>query len=616
MNRSSTSPSATTEARCIGWTVREWSDAYRDAAIDTSVLLRLRASLDVGDVAWIRLATQRQLQEQLSELEGRLRQAQGAMERLPLYGVPFAVKDNIDVADWETTAACPAFSYRARADAAVVAQLRAAGAVVMGKTNLDQFATGLAGNRSPYGPVVSPFDARYVAGGSSSGSASVVARGLVPFSLGTDTAGSGRIPAAFNNIVGLKPTRGRFSTRGVVPACRTLDCVSLFTLDVADARLVASVLERFDPADPYSRQQTKLRGETGRRLAVPRALEFFGDEQAECAFSQVLERLEHLGFQLSEVDFMPFRQLAALLYEGPWVAERATVIRELMEREPTAVHPVVRELVKRAEGFTAQDAFEAEYRRAQLARQINLALEGVDALVVPTAPRCYRLDEVEAEPIATVSRLGYYTNFANLADLCGLAVPGDARADGLPAGFTLLAPAGQDARLVELGLQWEAGLGGHLGALERTRPVGVPSDVGVPSRAVDGPSMMLAVVGAHLRGMPLNPELTDRGAGFVEVTRTAPQYRLYALRETSPAKPGLARVPRGVSVEVELWELPLSEFGSFFALIPPPLGLGTIELQDGRWVKGFICEPHALDGALDISRFGGWRAYLQQQPDA
>lgn len=595
--------------RAMGWTVREWCQAYRTAAFEPSILLELRASLDAGDAAWIRLATRQQLQEQLDALERRKRRAGDELARLPLYGVPFAVKDNIDVAGWETTAACPLFAYRAQRDATVVAELRAAGAIVMGKTNLDQFATGLAGDRTPYGPVPSPFDARYVAGGSSSGSASVVARGLVAFSLGTDTAGSGRVPAAFNNLVGLKPSRGRFSTRGVVPACRTLDCVSLFTLDVRDASLVASALDRFDPDDPYSRSQPRRTSELRRRLAVPRQLEFFGDEQAERAFGQVLERLRGLGFELVELDYTPFRQLAALLYEGPWVAERATVVRPLLEREPSAVHPVVRELVRRAERFSAQDAFAAEYRRAELARQIQLALEGFDALVVPTAPRCYRLDEVEAEPIETVSRLGYYTNFANLADLCGLALPGPLRADGLPAGLTLLARAGQDASLIQLGALWEANLGGRLGALSRSRELDQAHRSQVSPSATD--VMVLAVVGAHLRGMPLNSQLLERGARFVEVTQTSPNYRLYALRGTEPAKPGLARVAQGALVEVELWELPVRELGSFTLLVPPPLGIGTLELRDGRWVKGFICEPHALTDALDISHFGGWRAYLR-----
>lgn len=596
----------------MGWTIGEWQEAYRSGSLAPSGLLEWVERLEAADVAWISVATPEQVSAQLSQLERRLAAAEGQLERLPLYGVPFAVKDNIDVAGWDTTAACPEFAYRAEVDAPVVAQLVAAGAIVVGKTNLDQFATGLAGNRSPYGAVPNPFDPRYVAGGSSSGSASVVARGLVPFSLGTDTAGSGRVPAGFNDLVGLKPTRGRVSTRGVVPACRTLDCVSVFALTVTDAEIVAGIIDGYDPEDPYARRPRPARRLGAPwRLAVPAQLEFYGDERAAAAFARDRRALEALGAELVPIDFGPFLELARLLYGGPWVAERHLVVAELLERAPAAVHPTVRELLQGVGDYSARDQFRAEYERARLTRRIHVLLDEFDALVVPTAPRFFRLDEVEADPIGIVTRLGHYTNFANLGDLCGIAVPGRRRDDGLPAGFTLLAPAWQDAALIELARVWEAQLGGTLAATGRPRAHVVADGEGSTSSGprTSGPSLVVAVVGAHLRGMPLNHQLTDRGARFLEATRTAARYRLYALQATQPAKPGLLRGGSG-SIEVELWTLPLEEVGSFLAEIPPPLGIGSVELADGRWVKGFLCEPHALEGALDITALGGWRPYV------
>lgn len=603
-----------------GWTIGEWQEAYRGGSLAPTLLLEWVERLRPADIAWISVATPAQVSAQLSQLERRLEAVGGELERLPLYGVPFAVKDNIDVADWDTTAACPEFAYRAEADAPVVARLVAAGAILVGKTNLDQFATGLAGSRSPYGAVPNPFDARYVAGGSSSGSASVVARGLVPFSLGTDTAGSGRVPAGFNDLVGLKPTRGRVSARGVVPACRTLDCVSVFALTVDDAEVVIDIIDGYDPEDPYAR-----RPRPGRplgapwRLAVPAQLEFYGDERAAAAFARDRRALEALGGELVPIDFGPFLELARLLYGGPWVAERRLVVGELLELAPAAVHPIVRELLQGAADYSARDLFQAEYERARLTRRIHAQLEEFDALVVPTAPRFYRLDEVEADPIGSVTRLGHYTNFANLGDLCGIAVPGHGRDDGLPAGFTLLAPAWQDAALIELARVWEGRLGGTLGATNRPRAASLAGSG--TSLASPAPSLVVAVVGAHLRGMPLNHQLTDRGARFLEATHTAPHYRLYALQATRPAKPGLLRSGRGSGggagrIEVELWALPLEEVGSFLAEIPPPLGIGSIELADGRWVKGFLCEPHAIEGALEITALGGWRPYAAEPTPA
>lgn len=604
-------PSALDQVK--GWTLPEWRSAYGHTDFGLARLRALREDLEreqSGSPAWICIATREQLDDQLVVLERKA--AASGRESLPLFGVPFAVKDNIDVAGWETTVACPAFRYAAREDAAVVARLKEAGAIVLGKTNLDQFATGLVGVRSPYGIVPSTFDDRFIGGGSSSGSAFVVARGAVPFSLGTDTAGSGRVPASFNNLVGLKPTRGRFSTRGVVPACRTLDCVSIFALTVDDAARVASVAEGYDELDPYSRHVPEItpRFQTSLRFAVPDQLEFFGDELARTLFEATLARLTALGVELAPLDFSPFRQLAALLYQGPWVAERTLVVSELLERDPAALHPVVRGIIQGGASYSALQAFEAEYARARLARIIQRSLVGFDALVVPTTPTTYRIEEVEADPIATNSRLGTYTNFTNLADLSALALPAGFRSDGLPSGVTLLAPAFHDEALAEFGARFQEHLALPLGATERPFPAH-SSDLPKPQRSErDDTSVRVAVVGAHLTGLPLNHELTERGATLAERTHSASNYRLFALPNTKPAKPGLVRSSSGSTIELEVWDMPLSRFGDFVRGIPAPLGIGTVELADGRSVKGFICEPSALEGALDITHFGGFRAYL------
>ncbi|MCR6651833.1 MAG: allophanate hydrolase [Cellvibrionaceae bacterium] len=526
---------------------------------------------------------------------------------LPLYGVPFAVKDNIDVAGIPTTAACPAFGYVPSTDAASVARLRAAGAIVMGKTNLDQFATGLVGTRSPFGTVSNAFNDRYISGGSSSGSASVVARGLVPFSLGTDTAGSGRVPAGFNNIVGLKPTKGRISTRGVVPACRSLDCVSVFALTLADADTVADLLSGFDADDAYSRTApVAVRHFPAKpRLGIPLAPEWFGDTASAKAWEEILDAVQKLGAEVVPVDFTPMFELARLLYGGPWVAERYAAVGDFMSAHAEDMNPVVRGIIEQATRFSATDAFRAEYRRAELVRTIQTRMATVDALLVPTAPRLPTIEQVEADPVAVNSQLGTYTNFVNLADCAALALPASIRADGLPFGITLIAPAWQDSALVELGQRWLNSRKLYLGATKRPAPLVQPRPE--PPRG----HIRLAVVGAHLSGMPLNYQLTERHARLVETTFTSADYRLYALPNTTPPKPGLVRGGEGAEIVVELWDIPVNEFGSFVALVPAPLGIGTLTLHDNRQVKGFICEGSALEGARDISEFGGWRAYLQ-----
>ena len=584
-----------------GWTLAEWrAEIHQHPSTLRHLLHDLRTELTKQpDPAWIYVVSETELDEQLASLE--------KSPDLPLYGVPFAVKDNIDVAGLPTTAACPAFTYVPTEDATCVAKLRAAGAIVMGKTNMDQFATGLVGTRTPYGAVPNSFNAEYISGGSSSGSANVVARGLVPFSLGTDTAGSGRVPAGFNNIVGLKPTKGRVSTRGVVPACRSLDCVSVFALTLADAEAITRHMSGFDKEDGYSRPAPMAaRHFPARpRLGIPATLEWFGDTASAAAWTKTLEDIKKLGAELVPVDFTPMFALAQLLYGGPWVAERYAAIDEFMGEHAEEMNPVVRGIIDQASTFSATDAFKAEYQRVDLVRIIQTRMATVDALLVPTAPRLPTIAQVEADPVTANSQLGTYTNFVNLADCAALALPASIREDGLPFGITLIAPAWQDAALAEFGQRWLNTRRLCLGATRRTSPL-------VQLRPEPPPGhIRLAVVGAHLSGMPLNYQLTERHARLVESTFTADNYRLFALPNTTPPKPGLVRGNDGAEIAVELWDMPVDEFGSFVALIPSPLGIGTLTLHDNRQVKGFICEGAALEGATDITEFGGWRAYLQ-----
>lgn len=592
----------------LGWTINEWLTAYQTGQLSPDVLLSVASAYPETDTAWIARASQTQISEQLDALDERLAAVNGDVTQLPLYGVPFAIKDNIDAAGWPTTAACPEFAYTASKDATVVARLRAAGAILMGKTNLDQFATGLVGTRSPHGAVPNSFNPDYVSGGSSSGSASVVARGLVAFSLGTDTAGSGRVPAGFNNVVGLKPTKGRLPNTGLVPACKTVDCVSIFALTVDDAQKVAGLAEGFDGDDAYSRHNpgtAPVGFLAAMKLAVPDTLEFFGDTQNQAVFEQALHRLSDMGAEITRIDFAPFKALAEQLYYGPWVAERTVALASMLETHPDAINPVVRGIVESGLAYSACDAYRAEYLRATLSRQINDALAGFDALVVPTSATLRTQAEMAVEPVLYNSQFGFYTNFTNLADLSALALPAGMRADGLPSGITLIAPAWHDTALAQFGQRWQESVGLPMGATGRSLPAPAAS----PAIAPRG-SVRVAVVGAHLTGMPLNVQLTSRDAVLVEQTLTAGDYRLYALPGTVPPKPGLVKSAGGASIIVELWDIPLARFGEFVAEIPAPLGIGNLTLKDGRSVKGFICEPWAIDGALDITSFGGWRAYI------
>ena len=529
---------------------------------------------------------------------------------LPLWGLPFAIKDNIDLAGAPTTAACPAFAHTPQNSAVVVDRLIAAGAIPIGKTNLDQFATGLVGVRSPYGVPANAFDPRYVPGGSSSGSAVAVAAGLVAFSLGTDTAGSGRVPAGFNNIVGLKPTKGLFSTTGLVPACRSLDVISVFALTVPDALDVARAAAAHDPGDPYSRacpgDLSRRAAPKGFRFGVPKAplLEFFGDAHAARVYADALARLEKLGGTRVEFDYAPFKATADLLYDGPWVAERYAAIETLMRENPDALFPTTRAVIANAAKYDAVATFKAFYRLEELRREAAGVWDRIDVMALPTSGTIFTLDELKAEPVLNNTRLGYYTNFVNLLDLAGLAVPAGMRPDGLPSGLTLIGPAWSDAALAALGEAFHRDTGLTLGATKMAHPAHPPAPA--KSERID-----VAVVGAHLSGMPLNGQLTERGGRFVRACRTAKRYRLFALAGQTPPKPGLKRVAtEGEAIEVEIWSLPAGAFGSFVALVPPPLAIGTLELDDGAWVKGFVCEPSGFEAATDITHLGGWRAYV------
>ncbi len=528
----------------------------------------------------------------------------------PLWGMPFAIKDNIDFADLPTTAGCPQFAYTPGEDAFCVARLLAAGAILIGKTNLDQFATGLVGVRSPYPIPRNAFDASIVPGGSSSGSAVAVARGFVTFALGTDTAGSGRVPAGLNNLVGLKPTLGAVSTRGVVPACRTLDCVSVFALTVSDAYAAFQEMAAFDAKDGFSRAiaTTPMSAAQPRiRIGVPdaRSLTFGGDDMARGAFDVARQDAIVCGADIIEIDMQPFYEVARLLYEGPWVAERYQGVRAFIESSPDAFHPVTRAIIEGAERFSAADTFGALYRLADLKRSAASIWKDLDAIMTPTYPRPRTIADLKADPIGPNSELGTYTNFVNLMDLCALAIPTRFRADGFPNSVTLIAPAGRDGQIAAFGAALHARAGLTLGATGCT----APTQSALASSAQPG-EIEVAVVGAHLSGMALNGELTSRGAHFLRACETEPRYKLFALPGGPPRRPGLLRVASGgAAIATEVWAVPEATFGSFVAGVPAPLGIGTTFLADGTRPKGFIVESIATTDAEDISDWGGWRAY-------
>ncbi len=603
MNLLSTTPD-TSDTAHTPMTIAALRARYLDGSLTPAQLVERIAAHTSGDDPhriWIRALTRDEMMRYADALAGR------DPATLPLYGIPFAIKDNIDLAGVPTTAACPDYAYQPETSAPVVERLIAAGAIPIGKTNLDQFATGLSGQRSPHGACRNALDPEYASGGSSSGSAVSVAMGLAAFSLGTDTAGSGRVPAAFHGLVGLKPTKGVLSTLGVVPACRSLDCVSIFAHTADDAQRVFESAHGVAEDDPYAREwqgdevsaQAALKG---LRLGVPRAsqLEFYGDASYAQAFDAALAALRAAGAQLVEIDFDPFLATARLLYEGPFVAERLAAIRPFYEANPDALHPVTRAIIGGAARWSAADAFAAQDTLAALRMQAERVWPDLDAIVTPTSPTTSTVAELEADPIGVNARFGYYTNFVNLLDLSALAVPAGTCESGphagKPFGITFVARAHEDAKLLAIARAWLGEAASNTKAASAT-----PATVRV------------AVVGAHLGGEPLNAQLTSRDAKLVAATTTSKNYRLYALPKAASQgieKPGLVRVAQdGHAIEVEVWEMPIEHYGSFVALIPSPLGIGTLELADGAFVQGFLCESLALEGAEDISALGGWRAY-------
>lgn len=561
-----------------------------------AALARIAAYDAVQPQIWISRASAEKVLAAARNVDARI----AAGEKLPLAGVPYAAKDNIDIAGFETTAACPAFAYQPEASATVTARLAAAGAICTGKTNLDQFATGLVGVRSPYGIPRNAFNRAYVSGGSSSGSAVAVAAGLVPIALGTDTAGSGRVPAAFNHLIGFKPTKGRWSTNGVVPACRSIDCVTVFAHTTEDAALVDKVLARFDPADPWSKPLTD-RALIPTRIGVPQRhqRQWFGDAESEYFYDRALDHLASFA-ELVEIDIGPLQEAAQLLYGGPWVAERTAAMAQILKATPDAVDPTVRTVVEAGWDKTAVETFQGIYRLAEIKRHADLLWGEIDALAFPTTGTTYRVAELAQAPIALNSNLGAYTNFVNLLDMAALAVPAGTRHNRTGFGITFIGPADTDRALLDLADT-------YLAKADLAPPP--PLDLEGTMQTVK-----LAVVGAHLKDMPLHWQLTSREATFVEATHTAPSYRLYAMADSVPPKPALVHSgDDGAAIAVEVYELGVAEFGSFTVEVPAPLAIGTVTLADGTSVKGFVAEPRALTGAEDITHLGGWRAYIAQK---
>ncbi len=551
---------------------------------------------------WISRLTRERLLDHANAVEQR------SVDELPLYGVPFVIKDNIDLAGVPTTAGCAEYSYVPAQSSTVVQRLLDAGAIPLGKTNLDQFATGLVGTRSPYGSCRNSFNPDYISGGSSSGSAVAVATGLASFALGTDTAGSGRVPAAFNNIIGFKPSCGRISTRGVVPACRSLDCVSIFSLTSEDAVRVLAVVEGFDAEDPYSRNldDVPIRGE---RFGIPRRdqLQFFGDHEYARLFDEAIARIKSIGAPVSEIDFAPFLEAGRLLYGGPWVAERYAAVEEFINQHAGAMHPVTRQVIATGQSPSAAELFKAQYQLKSLKRATDNFWDLVDVILTPTVGTIYERASVDEAPLGLNTTLGYYTNFMNLLDLAGVAIPAGFRRDGLPFGVTIVGPNATDHALLALAGRLHRAFVTRLGALDLSMPM-----VSEASSAVARGFIEIAVCGAHMEALPLNHQLRDRGGYFVRATRTTPNYRLYVLPGGTPRRPGLLRVTSGgASIDVEVWAIRAADLGSFVEGVLEPLGIGKIELEGGAKVLGFLCESSGTKDAVDITASGGWRAYLQ-----
>ncbi len=596
-------------------TISSLYQAYRSGALTPKSLLdQLRKQIEQDDHnAWIYVLSKEEHASYLAALEYK------TVEELPLFGIPFAIKDNIDLINVPTTAACKEFSYTPDRSAFIVQALVAAGAIPMGKTNMDQFATGLVGTRSPWGACKNPFNTDYISGGSSSGSAVATAVGQVSFALGTDTAGSGRVPAMLNNLVGLKPSRGLLSMTGVVPACRTLDCPSIFALTASDANQVFNVVANYDEQDVFSRANpfpntARSTGLPSRmpRIAIPVKdnLKFFGDDCAEHAFSQAVALWQAMGAEIHRVDISPMLDAARLLYEGAWVAERYIAAKSMIQSQPEAIHPVVRQIISEGENKSAVEGFENEYAMQGYRRLAIELLKDVDFLMTPTAPRTYTIKEMLDDPISLNSNMGYYTNYMNLLDLCGVAVPAGDLGDKQKFGITLIDSKFQEQKLLGYAKLWQESQFGHrLGATEYA------IDSSEEARLAYHKRIDVVVCGAHLEGMPLNWQLVERGAILQSKTQSAACYRLFALAGGPPYRPAMVYDSEaGAAIEVEVWSVPAEHFGSFVAGIPSPLGIGKLKLEDGRELPGFICEQNGVDGAEEITEFGGWRAYMSNRP--
>jgi allophanate hydrolase len=552
---------------------------------------------------WIHYLTPEEREPYIKAIEGK------DPSSLPLYGIPFAIKDNMHLAGIPTTAASRNLSLVPNYSAFVVDQLLAAGAIPMGKTNLDQFATGLNGTRSDFGACGNAFDTAYIAGGSSSGSAVAVAMGLVSFSLGTDTAGSGRVPAAFNNIVGLKPTLGRLSNEGVIPACRTLDCVAVFARTSAQGDRILRLAEGVNSSDAWQKIKLPPSSLIGEHFSfgVPQRDQLNLDQSsgAEQCFDAAVRHLEDIGGRAVEVDLAPFLEAAALLYQGPWINERLLSVKEFVN-DLEHINVAVRGAIEGAKDFSASDLFTAQYRLKDLKRESDEILASVDAILTPTCVGISTIAEMEANPLTLNSRLGIFTNFMNLLDYSAIAVPAGFTNDHMPWGITLFGPAWSDTELARLA---------HRFHIQTAETIGATKDM-LPKEAAPRRSNVIsvAVCGAHLEGFPLNEQLTSRGGVLVKRARTAPRYRFYALAGGPPFRPGLVRTDSGgESIDVEIWDLPADQFGTFVKSIPHPLGIGQLELEDESWCTGFICESIGIDGATDISDTGGWRHYIARQ---
>ena len=585
--------------------------AYRDGSLSPEDLidhLLLRSESYADHNIWITPLSKQQIQPYLDRLE------KFTFDELPLYGIPFAIKDNIDLANIPTTAACADFSYTPKTNAHVVECLIKAGAIPIGKTNLDQFATGLVGVRSPepWGACKNSIDPDYISGGSSAGSAVAVALGLVSFSLGTDTAGSGRVPAAFNNIVGLKPTKGLLSTQGVVPACRSIDCVTLFSLTTDDANQLFEIAAEFDSDDPYARPNIDtnrknygILPQQSFRFATPKQeqLKFFGNAEIEAGFKQTIQRLKQLGGHHETIDFAPFLSAAQLLYEGPWVAERRVATESV---DPDSMLAVIANILATQKTALADDLFKAQYALQACYQQVQPILAEYDFILTPTTGTIYTIEQVQHDPIQLNSNLGYYTNFMNLLDCSAVAIPAGFMSNNLPYGVTLFSRAFSDTKLLSFANLLQQDLSLAIGASHHSLPTSIANDIGVMD------TIEIVVCGAHLGGLPLNWQLTERGGKLVTKTQSSSHYRLYALAGGPPFRPGMIRdEDNGTNIEVEVWSLPTQQFGSFVAGIPSPLAIGKVELIDNRWYTGFICEPYVLNTAVDITHLRGWRNYKQ-----